>query len=236
MRLRPVPTAKLCECGCGIELTQKYSHYLPRFIKGHYGRVKTPEHISKVAEKNIERKGWHHSEESRKKMSETRKGRVMYIPSEATKRKISETLKSKGQSSWNKGIPVEEDRKKRISETVKRLHKEGVYDNYYRNTSSKIELSLISYLEPLGYISTSVEKFFVRAKGGRTRIPDYVNHEDKKIIEVFGTYWHRDRILYEGQRHETEEEVIQWYQEQGWDCRVIWEDEVEEFKENLWLA
>jgi G:T-mismatch repair DNA endonuclease (very short patch repair protein) len=234
MRLRPVPTAKLCECGCGVELTQKYSNYVPRFIKGHYGRIKTPEHMRKVAEKNIERKGWHHSEEARKKMSETRKGRVAYIPSEETKRKISETLK--GHEGWTKGIPKTEEMKQRISDTVKLRHKEGAYINSYSHKNSKIELSLIPYLEPLGYISTSIEKFYVRAKGGKTRIPDYVNRQDHKIIEVFGIYWHRDRVLYEGQKHETTEEVIAWYKKQGWDCMIIWEDEVSAFKEKPWFA
>lgn len=68
------------------------------------------------------------------------------------------------------------------------------------------------------------------SKGDRSRCPDFVNNETKEVIELFGTYWHRDRILPEGHRHETPEEYIQWYKEAGYTCRVVWiEEEFEDF-------
>ena len=70
----------------------------------------------------------HHSEETKKKMSESRKGCIF---TEETKKKLSEALKGrilteetkkkmsesrKGQPAWNKGIPLTEETKKKMSE------------------------------------------------------------------------------------------------------------------------
>lgn len=94
---------------------------------------------------------------------------------------------------------------------------------------SKVELSLEPYLELLGYRHTGNGGFFIGQKNSRVRVPDYVNVKEKKVLEVFGTYWHRDMLLPEGQSHETEDETTQWYREHGWECTVVWEDQVEDF-------
>lgn len=51
------------------------------------------------------------------------------------------------------------------------------------------------------------------------RIPDFINPEEKKIIEIFGTYYHEVDI-------NKEEEIINYYKSKGWSCTIIWEDEV----------
>lgn len=62
-------------------------------------------------------KGKHHSEETRKKISEASRGRTV---SEETKRKLSES--HKGKTSWNKGKPYSEETRKKLSECNKGKH------------------------------------------------------------------------------------------------------------------
>ena len=60
--------------------------------------------------------GVHPSEETKRKLSEVNKGKVL---SEETKAKISESCKGKGHPSRNKGIPRSEETKRKISEGKK---------------------------------------------------------------------------------------------------------------------
>ena len=67
-------------------------------------------------------------------------------------------------------------------------------------------------------------------KNGKRKWPDFYNPKTRRVVELLGTYWHRDRILPEGKTHATPEELISWYKESDWDCIVLWENEVENFK------
>ena len=67
-----------------------------------------------------------HSEESKKKISESQKGKHL---SEETKRKMSESRKgrpspNKGKPAHNKGIPMSEEQKRKISESKKNISEE----------------------------------------------------------------------------------------------------------------
>ena len=112
----------------------------------------------------------------------------------------------------------------KIAKTVSQRHKEGAFVNAYGNKVSKVELSLKPVLEPLGYEHTGEGGFHIRAKGGKTRIPDYVKRDTREIVEVWGTYWHRG---------ENPQDLIDWYAEQGWTAQVVWENEVAEFAVNM---
>lgn len=59
-------------------------------------------------------------------------------------------------------------------------------------------------------------KFFVKTKE-KTRVPDFVNPKLKRIIEVYGDYWHKG---------ENPQDRIDEYKSAGWDCIVLWEHEV----------
>lgn len=67
---------------------------------------------------------------------------------------------------------------------------------------------------------TSDGKFYVNFNNGRIKNPDFIVrpvNETKKVIEIFGRYWHKD---------EEEGELIGRYKEVGYDCLVLWEEEV----------
>lgn len=101
-----------------------------------------------------------------------------------------------------------------------------------RARSSAAELSLKPYLEPLGYTSNDDHPLYFTGIR-RVRVPDYVNSRERKIVEVFGEYWHRDQVLPKGKKHETPEECVEWYRKLGWDCQVVWVEELEAFKDSL---
>jgi len=58
--------------------------------------------------------------------------------------------------------------------------------------------------------------FFIRCKN-RIYLPDFKVRGQKKVIELFGNYWHKG---------EDPNNMIEEYAEAGWKCRVFWENEV----------
>ena len=85
---------------------------------GGDGKMFSEETRRKIGES---RKGKHHSEESKIKISESNKGRTPPNKgkpmSEEQKKKLSEA--KKGKIAWNKGIPMSEEQKKKLSEVKK---------------------------------------------------------------------------------------------------------------------
>jgi hypothetical protein len=47
--------------------------------------------------------------------------------------------------------------------------------------------------------------------------PDFIVHGTNKIIELWGDYWHRN---------DSEEKLVNFYKNSGYDCLIIWEHEV----------
>ncbi len=58
------------------------------------------------------------------------------------------------------------------------------------------------------------------------KIPDFVNVKGKKkIIELFGNYWHTGKMA-----RYTEKERIDYFRDFGWDTLIIWENELKNIK------
>jgi len=207
---------KLCKCGCGSVVTSKKKSSL--FIHGHGRRG------LKWSEEDKKRIGNQHrgkvlSEESKQKLRNLYLGTTL---SEKHKQKISESMKGMP------GRPHTEETKKKISAIKKQQWADGVFDSSAVNYSS-YETKLEPVVAKLGYKSTIKKRFYIKG-ANKTRVPDFYNSDTKKIIEIFGEYWHRDRILPNGKKHETPGEVIAWYAALGWDCTVVWaKEEFDEF-------
>lgn len=81
-------------------------------------------------------KGKHHSQESKRKLSEANKGNIPGNKgkhhSEEAKKKISEA--NKGRKAWNKGKPMSEEQRKKLSEA----HKEKKHKPHSEETKQKI--------------------------------------------------------------------------------------------------
>ncbi len=97
--------------------------------------------------------------------------------------------------------------KKRISALIKKP-----------NNKEKILIELINKNKlPYEYVGDG--KLIIGSKN-----PDFINKKEKKIIELFGNYWHTKRVrTYE----ETEEGRIKFFKKYNFDTLIIWEKELE---------
>lgn len=151
--------------------------------------------------------GKNHSEEAKKKI---REGRIKYLEDHPKYlEKIIENLK--------KYLEDPVNRENRIRATLKASHKKP----------NKIEIQLQFLLDK---ILPGEYKFVGDGTvviGGKC--PDFINtNGQKKIIELFGDYWHKD---------ENPEDRISYLKQFGYDTLVIWEhefhDEIEKVIERI---
>lgn len=56
------------------------------------------------------------------------------------------------------------------------------------------------------------------------RNPDFTNHDDRKLIEVFGDYFHQG---------EDPSKRIRYFEKHSWKCLVIWEHELYEEQDSV---
>ena len=235
----------LCECGCG-DYTKPgnkyiYWHYRPKRPKGiphteetkrkiseaNKGKIRSEEAHKKMLGRIPWNKGIPRTQEVKDAISKKNKGRKFPPMSEEARKKMSEDRKGKKftdkhraniKKSWTP------ERREKLSQKKKQEWQEGVFNNV-KTTSSSYEYKIAPLMGKLGFQNTLEENYWVNGKDKRRKVPDFYNKETKEIVELWGTYFHRRQILPEGQRHETEEEVISWYAEAGWNCRIIWIEE-----------
>jgi len=185
--------------------------------------------------------GYRHSEETRRKISETEKGKVV---SEETKKRISKskmgkrlstsTEFKKGGTPWMKGKKhndesilknieanknrVTEEMRKQTSERMRALWRnpEHAKKCLSCNSPNKQEVRLLGILDRL---FPSEWKFVGNGQlliSGKC--PDFVNvNGQKKIIELFGTFWHKG---------ENTQDRVDVFTPFGYETLVIWEKEL----------
>lgn len=118
-----------------------------------------------------------------------------------------------------------EETKRRISEAKKQQWADGVYKDAKpatRRRVSRMELSLVPYLERLGYEHVDSDNHFFVYHPEKGMVPDFVDREGKRVFEFFGDFWHAP---------EDEAETIRRYAERGWTCTVLWEHDLDEWIE-----
>ncbi|HUU88897.1 MAG TPA: NUMOD3 domain-containing DNA-binding protein [Candidatus Glassbacteria bacterium] len=198
---------------------------------GMYGRKHSDETKKKIGEKskqkifdgsyrnklrqsargNKRRLGIKHSQETKDLMSETRKGNPL---SEKNKRGISKALKGR--------IFTKEWRQK-LSDTRKRNFKDPKFLKQFKKSISQKPTSIEKIINILvksrGYKYVGDFSTWVDGKN-----PDFINESDKKIIEVFGDYWHKAEDEYIRYKH---------FKKNGYKLLVIWEHEIYENFENV---
>lgn len=112
----------------------------------------------------------------------------------------------------------------KMREIRRQMWADGRYANKKpatRRAVSEMERSLAPYLAKLGYRHTEERDCFISCED-RTRMPDYVDTEGRRVFEFFGCFWH----------HPDDEQVwIEQYAKKGWECTVLWEDELRDWLE-----
>lgn len=60
------------------------------------------------------------------------------------------------------------------------------------------------------------------------KVPDFVHKTQKKIIEVFGVYWHSPLLRPETRHIASYDKTKEHYKQYGYDCLIIWEPELKD--------
>ena len=74
------------------------------------------------------------------------------------------------------------------------------------------------------YKYTGDGRLRIKLLNGKWKKPDFIYESERKIIEVFGRYWHRN---------DDPKQLIDEYKKVGWDCLVIWEDEMAGIRDDI---
>lgn len=228
---------QLCDCGCGQLTSGKWNAHTQdysKFIPGHqnkgknnprYGKKVSKESIKKRLEtlkrKGISWKGRKHSEEAKRKISLSNKGRKF---SKEIRDKMSKNHWSKrGKKSHNKGKTKENyEPLKRVSIKMKNggaiIARKG---NKNKPTKpEKILNKLFQKYFPNQWKYVGCGDFIL---GGKN--PDFINcNGQKKIIELFGDYWHKK---------EDEEIRSKHFLRYGFKTLIIWEHELKDINSVL---
>lgn len=114
--------------------------------------------------------------------------------------------------------------RKKISEAAKKRFRDSEFLKKFKEgcqaKPNKLELSLHDYITDYKYVGD-----YSHWIGGKN--PDFIDFKNKKIIEVFGDYWHSEEktgkscIMHE-------EERIKHFENYGYLCLIIWEHEFQD--------
>jgi len=156
--------------------------------------------------------------EYRKKVVEAMKGKVgVYERTEEHRKKIKE-----GQNRSEVRIANSEAKKKNWKNSeyresqIKAIVKGSMKASHIKPNKTELRLNgLLQRILPTEYKYVGDGKFILANK-----CPDFVNvNGQKKIIELYGNYWHRG---------ETGIERIALFRQYGFDTLIVWEDELKD--------
>lgn len=190
----------LCECGCGSQTQEEC-----RFIQGHHNRLsENRERLRKIGYDRLR------NDEYRRKHQESIRKVV------SNKKKRSRTLPG-----HNKGKKFSEETRRKMSESQKltwRLRRRFEVPKGFRipryNQSERFLNTLLQKILPRQYQYVGNHRIWI---GGRN--PDFIGISgQKKVIELFGDYWHQG---------EDPQIRIDHFKQFGYDCLVIWEHELD---------
>jgi len=211
----------LCKCGCGQRVTLSFNKY----VHGHNQRGKKLSNMSRLLiSKKL--KGVSLSDERRNNISiNTKKS----LASWEKRQKMSNSARQS----------MTKERRKRISLCVKELwandeyrkHMTQIRRNLWMNEKFK-EKQIKVLADSRKKRPTSIEKKLIELNkiydidleyvgDGKTWIncmnPDFINFKKKKIVELFGSYWHKKCDKKRRTNH---------FKKYGFDCLVVWDYEM----------
>lgn len=233
----------LCENGCGLTATVINK-------AGKFRCNENPKKCPVVTEKYRNAKlGKSKSESHKRNMSLAKKGKPGKPKSEQTKLKLSLKNKNKKRTpefcencrKRNIGkVQSEEAKNKKRIKSLEKWKDPKYVESLLASLSTengpnKPEQIIIKILEEIFYEKNNYKytgngTFWINRKN-----PDFVNKEEKKIIEHFGDYFHdREYRIKKFKDYSTNEEHsqnrINLFKEYGFDCLIIWEFELKDIE------
>ncbi len=211
--------------------------------------IRTEEHRKKLSKARKGKKQiggvTKHSKTAKRKMSISQKGRKH---SKATKRKISKTHRGhlnpnygkhlsestkRKMSAKTKGVPKSESMKRKVSKAQIKLWQNPIHKRKQIkamcNGISKAKLTKperrlrnrLNHLFPGEYKFTGDGSVIIGNKK-----PDFINiNSQKKIIELFGDYWHSKKVTGRTKRQE-ENKRIKHFTKYGYKTLIVWQKEL----------
>lgn len=193
------------------------------FKKGHLSWCKglTKETDKRVRKMANSKRGSKHSEETKRKMRLAHRDKT---PTEEHKQNISQAKKgihTSPATEFKKGHQQSKTARQKMSlvkkrriandpEYVKRLI-ENLKTAY--NHPNKAEIRLLKILQDINPAWRYVGDGSLVIDG---KCPDFTD-DNGHLIELFGAYWHEP---------DEEQERVGFFNERGFDCRVIWDHEI----------
>ena len=179
--------------------------------RAHKGKPKSKEHRQKIGKAL---KGKPKSREHRENMSRVRKGKAIHT--QEFKEKISQVHIKLWQDPEyrRKMIQIRKDLWKENPKFRRNILKNLAKARYKRPTSLEIKLGKILQFLELPYQYTGDGTQIVNGM-----YPDFWWEEEKRVIEAFGEYWHKE---------EDENQRISAFAKVGVKCLVIWGNELQD--------
>jgi len=180
--------------------------------------------------------GRHHTHKTKKKLSEILKGKTPWNKgkffSEESKEKMSLTRKVRfenGEEPWNKGIPCSTETKEKISEANKGKtswwKKRGFNQNPHIKTfetKPEIKFEEICDRYELPFRFTGDGSFWVSGMN-----PDFIHLKEKVAVEIFGNYWHSPLLnQHQLSYKRTYKGRTEAFRKAGWKVIIFWESEM----------
>jgi hypothetical protein len=144
--------------------------------------------------------------------------------SDVTKDRISKALKNVTKTEmWKRNLSNSLKGRKHSPARIKAIVAGVIASRKDKRTMTKPEKIIQDIIEFMFtpckvFAYTGDRKFFISLNNGSFKCPDFVNKNKRKVIEVFGRYWHRN---------DNPSKVIELYKEVGYDCLIIWDDEID---------
>jgi hypothetical protein len=181
--------------------------------------------------------GKHHTEDVKRKISLANKGRISAFKgkhhTEESKRKLSAS--HKGKTPWNKGKPFLKGKQnpmygRRRSDFARRYGRKDEFEaKRLKAVCKKPTLPESRFIEiirrhDLPYRYTGNGSVII---GGKN--PDFIaTNGTKQVVEIFGNYWHNPSLNPLVDLDRTYDFTVEHYQRHGFNCVIIWENELED--------
>lgn len=228
---------------CGKPKSNKNKTYCSQkcYHKSRRGKPFSLKHRERIAKALLGRK---RPEKVKRKVSETRKRRIqlgLIVPWNKGKKGL--------QKSWCKGLDKHDPGIQKIMKhktwliAQQRLHElmqNQEWKSWWLKRSinaqnvkpNKIETIIIQLIDkhklPLRYVGDGQVTI-----GGKC--PDFIDvNGQKKVVEVFGDYWHGTRK--DVPWHQTEYGTRKIYAQYGFECLILWESEIKQSSEDELLG
>ena len=189
------------------------------------GKPKSAEHCKAISQGKV---GKHLSSKTREKLSITLRGkpnllnRIKLLGNRNRVGKLASSETSRKLSLAHKGKHVHSEEWKQTLRARMREGQAARMSIQARYKPTKPERQMIEILKnsslPFLYnggINNGWSSGIIVAR----MAPDFVDIENKRVIELYGDYWHRG---------EDETIKILRYKNAGWDCLVVWEREIQD--------